>query len=549
MNNRTTFLALSAIVTAFTVSAAAATRHTSTTFDEILLPSAGARGYVTGEFDMVIDHPPLLQYVYGLPVFLSRPSYPAESLADWNHDLRYGYARAFFWQVGNDPERIAFIARFMGVLMGAALIVVTFLLTRSAAGPAAGLIAALLVASLPDVLAHSGISYNDVPLALVLLVTAWAIDRTVRRPTIARAAVAGLATGIAFGVKFSAIVLGPMTLLLLLCEAVTRWPDRGWLRRTLLLIPVFTVAAYLALVAVYLGDFTLREFWVGLDINIRHANTGHGAPAVLLGRYSLEGWWYFFPVAFFLKTSVALHALLLVALAGALAAVRHGRQSAPHAAAAPSTRALLERALASPLRVPAVGGAVFLAFVIAADLNIGFRHALPILPFACILIAAGVRRAWSLRLPLLRAVVVAALAWHVIAPLRFYPFYISFLSEYTGPVEYSYETLVDSSLDWGQGLLELRNFMRQENVPRIMLSYFGSALPEGYGIDYVAMPSFFPLPAYGVAEGDTLPRWVAISATNLAGNYLRGDPFARFRDIRPTAVVGRSIFLFHLEGD
>src|SRR5512146_2498102 len=43
---------------------AGAMRRTSTTFDEILLPTAGARGYAIGKFDLVLDHPPLLQYVY-----------------------------------------------------------------------------------------------------------------------------------------------------------------------------------------------------------------------------------------------------------------------------------------------------------------------------------------------------------------------------------------------------------------------------------------------------------------------------------------------------
>lgn len=40
---------------------------------------------------------------------------------------------------------------------------------------------------------------------------------------------------------------------------------------------------------------------------------------------------------------------------------------------------------------------------------------------------------------------------------------------------------------------------------------------------------------------------VAISATNLAGNYLDGDPFASFRNRRADHVVGKSIFLFRNE--
>lgn len=527
-------LVLTLILVVFAAVAGSATRYNSTTFDEILLPSAGARGYVTGDFSLVLDHPPLLQYVYGLPVFLAGMNYPTEDGIDWSYPLRYNYATAFYFYSGNDPERIALISRLVGVAIGALLILTTFAFTFHAYGRDAALLAAALSAFVPDVLAHSGISYNDVPLALALLAATWVGDAAVRDPRLHRIALAGVVTGLALGVKFSAIVMGPIAILLIVLEGVRRWPDPHWLRRILTGIPVFAVAAYLVLVAVYLGDFTLREFWFGLDFNIQHANAGHGAPAVLLGSYSTNGWWYFFPVAFFLKTSIGLHVLLFLSVVGlALAPVRSGWRSLA----------------GSPLRVPIVGGLVLLAFVMAADLNIGFRHALPLLPLACVLIACGVVRVWNLRRRALRAVIMAALAWHIISPLRFYPYFLSYLSEYTGPVEYSYETLVDSSLDWGQGLLALRDFMREEGIPRVLLSYFGSAPPAGYGIDYVALASFPQLPPRPVNPGDPVPQWIAISATNLAGNYLPGDPFARFRDIEPYRVLARSIFVFRLESE
>jgi len=88
---RRSTLASIAIVLASLLLAAAAMRRTSTTFDETLQPSAGARGYVTGRFDLVTDHPPVMQYVYGLPVFLSNPAYPGET-SDWSYWTRYAYA-------------------------------------------------------------------------------------------------------------------------------------------------------------------------------------------------------------------------------------------------------------------------------------------------------------------------------------------------------------------------------------------------------------------------------------------------------------------------
>lgn len=528
------YAALALIIAAFAITAGSAMRHTSTTFDEILLPAAGARGFATGDFGLVhIYHPPVLPYIYGLPVAAAGPRLPAEQGNEQERGQSFRYARAFFFENGNDPQRLAFLARSVGIIVGCLLILTTFLFTRSAAGPGAAIMAAALIAFVPDVLAHSGISYNDVPLALVVLLAAWAAHAAIRDPRPSRAALAGAALGLSLGVKFSAIALGPVAVLLVAAEAVHRWPDRAWLIRLLYSVPVVLAAAYVTLVVIYLGDVALREFTAGLIFNIRHATSGHGAPAVLLGRYSATGWWYFFPVAFFLKTSAGLHALMLVALAGMVAARR------------PGFRALA----ASDLRVPILTGVVFLFFLMTASLNIGFRHALPLLPLLCILVACGVARAWHERRRALQVIIVAAVAWHVISPLRQYPHFISYLSEYTGPQEYSYEVLVDSSLDWGQGLIELRRFMEEENVPRVLLSYFGSAVPEAYGVDYVPLPSFFGLPPRPVPPGEEVPRWLAVSATNMSGNYLAGDPFARFRDVRPNRVLAGSLFLFRLEDE
>ena len=104
------------------------------------------------------------------------------------------------------------------------------------------------------------------------------------------------------------------------------------------------------------------------------------------------------------------------------------------------------------------------------------------------------------------------------------------------------ETLVDSNTDWGQGLVQLRDFMRSHRIDRVALAYFGSALPEAYGIRYVPLPSFLDLPDQ--AEARQVPRFLVVSATLLTGNYVRGDPYAALRDLRPAAIVGGSLYVF-----
>src|SRR5690606_18167518 len=148
-----------------------------------------------------------------------------------------------------------------------------------------------------------------------------------------------------------------------------------------------------------------------------------------------------------------------------------------------------------------------------SSLNIGFRYALPVLPFICMLTAIGVVRAVRITSPAVKYVAMVAGAWAVIHVTTFYPFFLSYVSEYGPGRDRAYEVLADSNVDWGQGLLALRAFMHEHDIPSVYLSYFGSALPEGYGIRFVPLTSFFPLrPQPPLTEQ---PKWLAVSSTNL----------------------------------
>jgi hypothetical protein len=82
--------------------------------------------------------------------------------------------------------------------------------------------------------------------------------------------------------------------------------------------------------------------------------------------------------------------------------------------------------------------------------------------------------------------------------------------------------------------------MREHGIDRVALGYFGSALPAGYGIAYVAMPSYFTLPDGEAGE----PRYLVVSATLLTGNYVQGDPYAALRKVKPVAVVAGTLYVF-----
>src|SRR5690606_4110170 len=102
------------------------------------------------------------------------------------------YARRFFASSGNDAEKLAFAARLPAVLFALGLTLATFSFARRHWGDAAALLAAALVAFMPDVLAHGGVAYSDLPVTLAVFGAAWMIDETVRAPSWKRGAVVGL---------------------------------------------------------------------------------------------------------------------------------------------------------------------------------------------------------------------------------------------------------------------------------------------------------------------------------------------------------------------
>ena len=530
---RSPHLLLALILMASGAATTLAMRRNSTTYDEIVMISGGARGYQTGNWQLAPEHPPLTQYMYGLLPFLAGARYPDEPAFPAGFrppmEYRYRYAQLFFFVSGNDPERLAFLGRLPAVLCALLLTTLAFVFVRRSYGTHAGLVAAALVAFTPDVLAHGGVAYNDVPVTLAFFFALWRIDLALRTPGSIPALIAGVAIGLALGIKSNAVALAPVAFLLLIAEAVLRRGERDWWKRLLPAALLTSLGTYLTLVLIYRGDFTLAEYRHALSFVLKQVAGAH-APAYLLGQNRFGGFWYYFPISFIYKTSAGFHILLALSMVYFGSRIKSVRQ-----------------VLASPLRVPALGAAVFAVLLLRSHLNIGFRYALPLLPLMAVIVAVAAAQIWESDWNRLRKVVLAALVWLVVQPLSYFPNFLAYVSEYGPGRDRNYEVFASSSLDWGQGLLQLRDFMREHRIDRVYLSYFGSAWPEGYGIDYVPLYSAPALPPPTPKRFAGPPRYAVISATNLAGAYLAADPFKQFRSQQPAYVLGHSMYVYEVQ--
>jgi hypothetical protein len=428
-------------------------------------------------------------------------------------------------------------------------------------GGEAGLLALGLLLFEPNLLAHGRYSTTDLGgtlftfLATFLL---WRLWRVQGPGGGRRWAAAALAIGLAFGSKMSALgfaaVWGVLAVLPLYPTG-----GRSAVRAAAWRLGQLAAAGIVALVVVWaiygfqwgafefispalqpLNDWAgpMPTFWAGVE-QIALLSSGGRAQSFMLGRFSEDGFLLYFPLAFAVKTPLVV--LAAVGLAAVLL-LRH-----------PSTR---RRALFLLL-----AALFFFGLTMTGALNIGYRHALPALPYLLVLaaglaapeLAARWPERWRAFAP--KRLAVAAVAVTLLVALWIHPHYLSYFNLIAGGPANGYRVLIDSNVDWGQDLLRLRQWMADADVDEVKLGWFGSADPAYYTIGHQPLPgigrdAFFRLwwnVPFDPAQPE--PGVYAISATSLWETPLQPEEkrvYAWFRDREPSARVGYSILIYDL---
>lgn len=554
-------------------------RRKSATFDEGAHLPAGFSYLAYGDYRMNMEHPPLIKLLAALP--LRAMSAKADtSHESWKTGDQFYFGEEFL-HAWNDADRMLFWGRvpivLLSVLFGAAV----FFCAREWYGAKAGYAALLLYLFTPDLLAHGQLVTTDLGAAGFLFLAVYAFFRALRQLTPARFLLAALAVGCAIATKFSGVLVFPMLAVIGILFGVSAAPIQiqfGKFSRTLTdwktklgatagVLAGSALLSFLLLWTCYGWRHSMTpDPKMSASINwdrfgpsdsfvadaVRWGREAHLLPeafaygflrtqestasrsAFLMGEYSTEGWWYYFLVTFAVKTTIPL--LLLIALA----AVFINRYGAGW---------LAEATLLAPV-------AIYAAFALSSNLNIGHRHLLPIYPF---LIVFAAKMARALDFNRQRALAVACallLAWNVVETARTYPNFLTYFNQFAGGSSNGYEWLVDSNLDWGQDLKELAQYRREHSEEPFFLSYFGSAKPEYYGIKARFLPSFNPgnkrrtLEPFSAVQSGAI---VAVSATGLQCANIRNQDapgveqfMARLRNLQPIAVIGHSIFVYRI---
>lgn len=574
-----TLVVLILFATVFEILAIHSYSRCSATFDE---PQHLVDGYTTWKLrDYRIDpeHPPLLRLWAALPL-LAMPDIKLDTHSRyWIQDDQWYFSHQFLFQ-DNDADRLLSPARFMITLLGVLLGILIFCWARELVGFWPAVVVLGLYCTEPNLLAHSTLVTTDLGATCFIFGSVYFGWRIARNFSAGNVVGLTLFFTLAQLSKYLAILLVPILLILFLVRALmaSLWPCNlgrskflvSRSRKSLLAVVCVSwllIVSYAAMWAVYSFRYAptqakveqaqfamtdeaqrrlpqLTRFMQWVDEHhllpnacaqgfISVAAKAQQRPSYLLGEFRQEGWWYYFPVAFLIKTPIALLLLALVGLILCAVGWRGGWFDSLFVAGPP---------------------AAYFTVAMASHLNVGLRHVLPVYPF--VLLLTG----WTIKAFLPSSAIRTGVRWRSIALAglclaqvtefaAIYPDCLAFFNLSVGGARHGAEYLVDSNLDWGQGLKLLKQWMTEHQVHRINLSYFGTADPAYYGIDYNPLPGapFFDHPRIGKPE---LPGYIAVSATNLRGLYLSDFGrrlYAPLQERRPVTVLGHSIYIYWVD--
>ncbi len=377
----------------------------SATWDEPIHLATGYAALIRHDYRVDPEHPPFLRMWAALPLLaiknikLDTTAIDQSNSSQWTSDF-VGYCRRFLY-TENDADRLLYAGRFMIALLGVLLGVLLFCWAREWLGFWAAAIALIFYTLEPNIAAHSSLVTTDLGVTSFMFGAVYFLWRTCRRYSVPNVIALTVFFTLAIVSKFSALILGPIVALLFAFVVLVGRSLK--LSTALRLMGLLALVSFCAIWALYglryapsassSWLFRLHDDPFALDrtpelarivswIDGRHLLPNVFTEGFLLGQakaqvrsgflagdYSRNGWWYYFPFAFLIKTPVALLGTFFVGLILCIKQwSRWGRDTGVF------------------IVLPAV---VYMLPAMNSHLNIGLRHILPVYPFVLLLAVAA----------------------------------------------------------------------------------------------------------------------------------------------------------------
>ncbi len=474
------------------------------------------------------------------------------------------------WEV----DQIISWARVIPIFLTLILITAVYFWSKDLIGRWWAFLPTFLVAFSPNFLAYGHYIIADSGAALSIFLAVTMFLNFLLSPSRKNLICTGLALGLAQLLKFTAFLLVPYFLLLIILfylislirdwrttetgQRFRRFKNRLWKYfRSVLII---FIIGYMLVGTLYLF---ISYFNPSLLPEILSAITDHSSGAA--NRYSL-------PLIFLMKEPISSLILIIFALGYSLFSLISG-----------SIRVIFHqsRTVTDFLTTYFAEFAILLFVGIYWTLSLSngpqldLRQLLPTMPFIYILTAGALKQWFSLQnagsvrnfavkifilyqelasISIKSAVLVALLSWYLVSTLITAPSFISYFNVIFGGLRYGYQNSTSSNYDWGQDLKRLGDWI-DKNVPtgeKIAVDYVGGSSPKYYLGEQAEI--------WWSAKGNPINEninWLAVSISSIQSAKLEitkniqrksEDEYQWLAEpYKPFARAGTSIFIYKLK--
>jgi isoprenylcysteine carboxyl methyltransferase (ICMT) family protein YpbQ len=578
--------------------------------DEVAHIPAGYTYVKYGDFRLNPEHPPILKDLAGIPLRLLNLSFPTQDdLWTKNANDQWIAGWKFLYMPENNTEQMLFWSRFPIILLSLLLGFVIFKWAKELFGVKAGLLALALFALDPNILGHNHYVTTDLGIAAFSVFAFYFFLKYLKNPNWKTIVLAGIFLGLAQLAKFSAVLLFPIFGLALLIRIFFRndkikksflgslkfkrfWLQKFWLYGTsfaLILVICFAMiwAVYeantfrmptekihqLIDTQLYGGSKNvaspplhkmadipvlrpLAQYFTGFFMVF--GRVAGGNTTYFFGQVTNQSFREYFPIVFLIKEPISTLILLLISISVGITmflksfSPARGEMPRPWRGGGVGAKKIwknvknyLDRHITETTMLLFI--ALYAYVSVTGNLNIGFRHLFPILPFMYILIAKeitvlGTRLAKNTR-KYYFATVAVLLLWLAAGTAFAYPYYLAYFNEMIGGSKNGYKYVTDSNVDWGQDLKRLEKFVDENGIDKIRVDYFGGGDVKHYLGDKAVIWH---------ADSGQEPGWYAISATFLQNSLwykiTEGKPdYQWLREQEPYANIGHSILIYKIK--
>jgi len=568
--NRFVVAAAASLVVILALQMWLAIRHQSQTFDESAHMYSGMEYWQHGDFGVNPEHPPLVKLLATLPLLNLGLKPPAPLDMFFRFVSGAGGVQFLY---SNDAEKLLFRSRIAVSFLTLLLAVLVFFAAREMFGPEAGLLALLIFVFEPNILANGALVTTDIGATCGIFAAVYFFYRYAKKRTISSLIVCAIVTGLALATKHSVLFLFPLFVVLALKEIFLRSyvpadsPAKlsvsNQLARWAGSIAVICLISVAVLWSFYGFRYKARPgnsiiipplagYVQGLShpwqrqatLALSHSHllpeayvygfsdieviSEQGRPAFILGKLYPSGRWFYFPVAFLIKSTLGFLLLLFLLIF------------------AKNLRSIEKRREVLYLALPAL---IYFSITIVSHLDIGFRHLLPIFPFLIVLIAAG---AWGLIRQSRRwAYVVAVLLLiHIASSLHAYPYYLSYSNEAWGGPKNTYNVLSDANVGWGSGLIALHQYIADHHITNCWFASSELAPFPYFQIPCHVLPTVMS-ENNGTERGpipDSIDGTIFLDEAEHAGFWWGPgilNPYQQFAALPPDDVIAGETLVYH----